>query len=416
MSKKENIITVLNLSIMIKNALVANFSSELMVTGEISNMVMSKGNTYLTLKDNESSISVTAWNTKFQNIKDGDSVIINGKISCYVKSGKYQLIASKIVKIGIGHLHEMLEENKKLFLEKGYFKKSQESLPLPDIIKSIGILTASRGAALQDILYVLKNNGFYGKVYIKNCSVQGESCPKSVSDGISFFNDFNKTQNIDTLIVSRGGGSFEDLMGYSSKEIVKSLYKTRIYTISAIGHEVDTMLSDYSANYRAPTPSVAAEMVSTVQKKKKEELMNNLECLQMLKVKITNKLENYKESLKSSLKMLNINNPSNYLTNEITKFERTKYDFYDLVKNVIDKHKNQLEKYDTKNESFNPKKTFANGYVAIVDEQNNLVNTLESLNNINLKQKLKIIFTDGEIDIPITIIKQGTQTTQTKKK
>jgi exodeoxyribonuclease VII large subunit len=406
MSKKENFITVSDLNNIIRDTLVEKFSSQLKVKGELSNIKISGQHTYLTLKDSNSSINVVAWNTKFQNINNGDDVMVTGKIACYVKGGTYQLSVSKIDKIGIGHLHEILEENKKLFLEKGYFTKSQVCLPLPDIVKSIGILTASEGAALHDILYVLKKNMFHGKVYIKNCSVQGQLCPQSVSNGITFFNNLNKKNHVDILIVSRGGGSFEDLIGYSSKEIVKAIYKTSIYTISAVGHEVDTMLSDFSADYRAPTPSIAAEVVSCTQKKRKEELGNNLAYIQTLKIQIINKLENYKESLKSSSKILNTLNPENYLINELNKFERIRYDFHNTINNVIEKHKNELEKNSTKNESFNPAQTFENGYVAIVDEQNNLINTLNMFNeHMATKQKLKIVFIDGEIDIPINLIK-----------
>lgn len=398
MSKKDNFITVNQLNTTIKDTLTAQFNNQLKVKGELSNIKGSGLHTYLTLKDSESSISVVAWNTKFTNLNNGDDVMVTGKIACFIKGGSYQLSASKIERIGIGHLHEVLEQNKKIFLEKGYFTKSQLFVPLPNTIKSIGILTAKEGAALHDILYVLKNNMFHGKVFIKNCSVQGQLCPQSVSEGIAYFNDLNKTNPINILIVSRGGGSFEDLIGYSSKEIVRAIHKTSIYTISAVGHEVDTMLSDFSANYRAPTPSVAAEVVSSIQKKKREELLHNLEQVQTLKLQIKNKIASFKELIKSSLNLLQTVNPLNYLTNELNKLDTVKYNIQLIVKNSINKCKNEIEKYEAKNLSFSPAQTFENGYVAIIDEQNNLINSLELFNKS--KQKLKIVFIDGEIELP----------------
>lgn len=399
MSKKENFITVADLNTLIKDTLLSKFTVQLNVKGELSNIKISGPHTYLTLKDSESSINVVMWNSKLSNIKNGDDVMVTGKIACFVKGGTYQLSASKIEKIGIGHLHEILEQNKKIFTEKGYFIKSIKQQSLPNTINSIGILTASEGAALQDILYVLKNNMFYGKVYVKNCSVQGQLCPQSVSDGVVFFNNLNKQNHVDVLIVSRGGGSFEDLIGYSSKEIVKAIYKTNIYTISAVGHEVDTMLSDFSANYRAPTPSVAGEVVSNIQRKKREEHANNLEYIKILQMHIKNRFENQNQLLESYLKILNTINPINYLTNEMSKFDRIKNDLYNLIKNKIEKTKNELEGYSNKNESFDPNQVFKNGYVAIINENNNLINTKEMF--LKCKQKLKIVFVDGEVDIPL---------------
>lgn len=402
MSKKENFITVTDFNILVKDTLNAKFPLQFKIKGEISNIKLSGNHTYLTLKDDDSSINITAWNTKFPNIKNGDDVIVTGKISFYLKGGSYQINATKIERIGIGHLHEILEENKKIFETKGYFSKSQKLTPIPKSIKRIGILTASTGAALHDILYVLNQNMFSGEVYIKNCSVQGQNCPSSVSDGISYFEKLHKSKSFDILIITRGGGSFEDLIGYSSKEIVKAINKTNIYTISAVGHEVDTMLSDYAANYRAPTPSVAGEIVSNIEKKKKEQLFNNIEYMSLLKNQIKNKLLNFDETIKNYSKMLKQLDPQSYLTNELLKYSRLKEQFHSQILNKIDKYKNEINLYELKNEALNPKKTFTNGYVAIVDSHNNLINTLENFNkSIKLKQKLKIIFVDGEVELPL---------------
>lgn len=400
MSKKDNYISVSELNTTIKDILTTNLSQQLKIKGELSNIKYSGNHTYLTLKDDTSSISVTAWNTKFTNLNNGDDVMVIGKLSCFLKAGTYQINATKIERIGIGHLHEMMEENKKNFEEKGYFAKSINNNYFPNKINKIGILTASGGAALHDILYVLDKNAFCGKVYVKNCSVQGVNCPSSVKNGISFFNKLHETTHIDVLIIARGGGSFEDLVGYSSKEIVKSIYKTPIFTISAVGHEVDTMLSDYAANYRAPTPSVAGEIVSSLEKKKKDTLLTSIDRLLITKTQIKNKLLAFQETLKSQTKILKNMDPQSFIYNEINKFSKIKSDFKTTTKNCISKYFNKLEILNMQNELYNPRKTFENGFVAIIDENNNLINTLESYNKIKeQKQKLKIIFVDGEIEL-----------------
>ena len=269
MSKKDNSITVSELNTKIKDVIVENMSDIIRVKGEISNIKISNKNIYLALKDESSSISVIYWSgvdTLNDKVQNGDDVIVTGKINCFHKQGTYQIICSKIEKIGIGNLHEKYESLKKSFHQKGYFSKKRQ---IPNKINRIAILTSTEGAALQDVLYVLKSNSFSGEVVIKNCFVQGQNCPESIKSGIEYFNKLHKIKYFDILLITRGGGSFEDLMGYSSKEAVRAIYDSPIITISAVGHEVDCMLSDMAADYRAPTPSIAGEVISSIQKKKK---------------------------------------------------------------------------------------------------------------------------------------------------
>lgn len=406
MSKKEAYITVTELNNLVKDTLTNTFTTGIKLKGEISNIKTSGVNTYLTLKDEKSSINVVAWNSKFDNLKNGDDVIASGKLTCFTKSGSYQLTAIKIDRIGEGLLHETYEKNKKSFEKKGYFSKSQNIVPLPKQINRLAILTASEGAALQDILYVLKSNSFCGEILVKNCSVQGTQCPKSVSDGIEYFNELHKKKQIDALIIARGGGSFEDLIGYSSKEIVKAIHKTNIYTISAIGHEIDNMLSDFSANVRVPTPSVAGEIISSSKKKEREIMKSNIENMFRLKHHIKNVLISYVQKLEVSKKMLDSINPISFINNETDKLLRTKLYIQNKVLTNINNLTGTIEKYKIKNDSYDPSKIFENGYVAIVDENNNLINrSSEFQDKIRSKQKLKIVFVDGEFDLPIKVNK-----------
>jgi len=274
MSKKSDILSVSELNDKIKNTIEQNFQNTLKVKGEISSLKISGKHCYFVMKDSASSINMIMWNY-VMDLKQGDDVVVTGKMNCFQKNGTYNVSAFKIEKIGIGNIYEEFEINKKKFESKGYFAKSMNPIEVPKVISRIGILTASEGAAIQDVLYVLKNNGYHGDIYIKNCNVQGTLCPDSVKQGIKYFNKLHKKKQLDVLLITRGGGSFEDLSGYSHKKIVKEIYKTKIYTISAIGHEVDTMLSDYASNYRSPTPSIAGEVISESYKTKKESLHKN---------------------------------------------------------------------------------------------------------------------------------------------
>jgi exodeoxyribonuclease VII large subunit len=259
-------------------------------------------------------------------------------------------------------------------------------------------LTSTEGAALQDILYVLKKNYFCGEVLIKNCSVQGMHCPKSVSEGINYFNKIHEKKYVDVLIIARGGGSFEDLIGYSSKEIVKSIYKSNIYIISAIGHEVDNMLSDFSANLRAPTPSIAGELLSASKKKEIDLISTGKDNLAIIKMKINNILSSYKEKINSSKKILNAFNPTSFINLEKDKLLKIKINIFNKIKSNLFNIITKIEKYTAKNNSYSPNKIFENGYVAIVDKNNNLINKLD---NFKQCKKLKIIFIDGEFELNI---------------
>lgn len=401
MSKKENFITVSNLNEKIRGLISKEFDGQIKVKGEISNVKISNGNTFLTLKDEESSINVVSWRNEIKNVKNGDDVIVTGTITCYPKQGSYQITTYKIDRIGIGNLHEKLEKNKKTFDEKGYFSKSKEKIVLPTKINRIGILTAKEGAAIQDILYQLKANSFTGEVYVKNCHVQGQICPQSICNGIEYFNKLNKTKPIDILLVTRGGGSFEDLMGYSSREVVKAIHETPIYTISAVGHEIDTMLSDYSANYRAPTPSIAGEVISSSQKKKKDMLDKQIEKLANIKYYMMHRISSLRTKMDNNYNLLKAINPIHFIDLELEQFENIrKVVNSKIIKNLEDKV-GTIQKFKNQNETYNPAQIFKNGYVAIIDDENNLISNTAKFNDmVKNKKKLKIVFSDGEIDLP----------------
>lgn len=401
MSQKENIISVNQLNDIIKQIITDKLSSVIKVKGEISNMKLSNNNVYFTLKDDISSISAVLWsrlNTdKADKFKNGDDVIVTGKITCYTKQGNYQITASKIERIGIGNLHEQYEKLKNDYQKSGYFSKKRE---FPKYVNRIGILTSSDGAALQDVLYVLNSNKFYGDIYIKNCFVQGNLCPKSVKDGIEYFNKLNNESTIDLLLITRGGGSFEDLMGYSSEEIVKSIYNSNIFTISAVGHEIDWMLSDLAADCRAPTPSIAGEMISTVQKRKRDMLTDINSKLEKFRMLIDNKINNYVDKILSSKNMLNVLNPANCIDKELDKIRKCREIYTNKIYSRIDQLLESCINLKRTNDKYSSDKTFEKGYVAIIDDENNLISDKKTFKNmIKKKQKLKIIFVDGEYDI-----------------
>ena len=257
-----NDLTVSELTELIKNTLKMEIDKNLSVIGEISNLKSSKDNIFFTLKDDDATMSVVFWGnnnkkTKFEDLKNGKKVRIFGSLTVFSKSGTYILTAYKIELLGIGDLHQQYIDTKDAYAAKGYFDESIKK-PLPQNINKIGIATALGGAALQDFIHVLNKNGYYGELYVKNCIVQGKECPLSITNGIK---ELDK-MSLNVIVVSRGGGSFEDLYGFSNPQILEAIYNAQTCIISAVGHEIDNMLSDYVADIRAATPSIAGEYVS----------------------------------------------------------------------------------------------------------------------------------------------------------
>ena len=214
---------------------------------------------FLTIKDQCASLSAVCWNftNRFNiDVTNGKKIILKGYIDIN-KNSNIQIIINNFQQIDdMGDIYKEYIKLKEYFENKGYFNDNHKK-KLPQYIKSIGIATALDGAALQDILYVLRNKGFVGTVHIKACSVQGTKCELSIKQGIEFLDNLN----LDVIIVTRGGGSYEDLYGFSKKKVIEAIYNAKTCIISAVGHEVDSMLSDFVADIRAPTPSIAAEII-----------------------------------------------------------------------------------------------------------------------------------------------------------
>jgi exodeoxyribonuclease VII large subunit len=392
--EKKNALSVSEINDFVKSIATTYLGNKIFVKGTISNVQKKGGNMFFSLKDNESNISAVYWKYGSNNFNNDDVVIIEGKITFYTKQGTYQITVSNIEKSEEENIESKYNKMKDEFEKKSYFSKKRE---FPVKIKNIGILTSIEGAALHDILYVLNNNNFCGNIYVKNCLAQGLGCPKSVKEGIEFFNKLNDTYPIDILVITRGGGSIDDLMGYSSEEVVKAIYDTNLFTISAIGHEIDTMLSDYAADYRAPTPSIAGEIITKYQKKEDEKLIKIMELVKTIEYSIVNKINNYKSQIEKYTNIYRIKSPENILNSHHENLDKIRKKIRDKIYYNIHNNNHELDKLKIKNNIHNTTKILKTGYVIITDTNDNLVENLSDFKNkIKEKNDLKIMFNDGE--------------------
>lgn len=274
-AKKEVIYSVSEVTRKIKGLLEEGFSA-VWIEGEISNFTLhSSGHMYFSLKDSDSVLSAVMFrNTnkalKFEP-KSGMQVVCLGRLSVYEKRGQYQLYVEKMEPKGIGALQLAFEQLKERLAKEGLFDQKHKR-PLPFLPQRIGIVTSPTGAAIRDILKVLNRRFANLEIILHPARVQGEGAALEIARAIEAFGRYGK---VDVLIVGRGGGSLEDLWAFNEEIVARAIYNCPIPVISAVGHEIDYTIADFTADLRAPTPSAAAEQVIT----QKQEMLDNIERL-----------------------------------------------------------------------------------------------------------------------------------------
>lgn len=231
------------------------------IKGEISNFKLHySGHMYLTLKDEGAVLRAVMFRSSGARLKfrpdNGMKILARGRISVYERDGQYQLYIEEMILDGVGDLHVAYEQLLEKLRTEGLFDESRKKT-IPRFPKRIGVITSSTGAAIKDILNVLKRRFKLSEVVIFPVLVQGEGASRQISEAIKYFNE---TDGADVLIVGRGGGSIEDLWAFNEELTVRSVAGSRIPVISAVGHETDFTLCDFAADLRAPTPSAAAEL------------------------------------------------------------------------------------------------------------------------------------------------------------
>ncbi len=230
------------------------------VRGEVSNCKYhSSGHIYFTLKDTSGTLSCVMFAGRRRGLsftmREGDQVIVTGSVDVYERDGRYQLYADRIIRDGVGLLNERYEALKKDLEERGMFDE-QYKQPIPRFIRTLGVVTAPTGAAVRDIINIATRRNPYVEIILYPAQVQGEGAAESIVRGIHALERIG----VDTMIIGRGGGSIEDLWAFNEEIVAQAVFDCSIPIISAVGHETDTVISDYVADRRAPTPSAAAEL------------------------------------------------------------------------------------------------------------------------------------------------------------
>lgn len=258
-------LTVRQLNMYVKSVLDGDRNlKQLVVRGEISNYNrnVKSGHAYFTLKDADAAVRVVMFQSYISQVRfeprDGLEVYLSGRVTLYEKDGQYQLYAEQMTPVGVGGEYLRFLQLKEKLEKEGLFD-AQHKKNLPRYPQKIGLATSRTGAAVHDLCSIIARRYPVADILIYPCLVQGTECAASVIKAIDFFNE---QCNVDVIVVARGGGSYEDLAGFNDEELARTVYRSDIPVVSAVGHEVDYTILDFVADLRAATPSAAAELIT----------------------------------------------------------------------------------------------------------------------------------------------------------
>ena len=392
-------LTVTEVNEYLKKTIDNNFIlNNILLKGEVSNFKLhSKGHMYFSLKDKESKINCIMFKSDAVNLdfipEDGINVEVKGRISLYIKDGSLRLYCSTMKKAGIGELFEEFNKLKEKLDKEGLFD-SFFKRKIPSYPKRIGVVTSPTGAAIRDIVTVIKRRNRGIDIILYPALVQGVDAPKTIIDGINYF---NKKASVDVIIVGRGGGSIEELWAFNDKDLAYEIFNSKIPVISAVGHEIDFSISDYVSDLRAATPSAAGEIVSP----STDEIINKLNHYkEVLDKEIINTINSEKEKLNNLGKILKSNSPLKLLDDRKNNLDYLNYRMNTKIKDLIENNKMEINRLNHVLMTLNPLNTLSRGYSIVLGEDNNILN---SVNELRKQNNITIFMKDGNITMDIKV-------------
>ena len=379
-------LTVSELTTSIKSVFNKSFDKNITVIGEIANFKINGNNTWFDLKDDMAQIKAVMFDNQLNTYSNGKNVKVTGSLSVFPKQGTYNFLVKKIELIGTGNLFNTYISLKEHYEKLGYFDEKNKK-QLKSTINTIGLITSKDGAAIQDFIHVLNSNNYLGTIYVKHTIVQGKDCPKSVVNSLLELDKLN----LDVIVITRGGGSFDDLFGFSDALVIETIHNMKSVVISAIGHDIDNMLSDFVADVRAATPTSAGNLLAG--KSSISILDEMIELENTLKYKIMNKIKICENELKM-------------IENVVTPLDKIMDNMLDDVNKLCDKLnfkiQNKILGHSTKLNNLIITK--CENHV-ILDKNSNIIDNIEKFNNIKNKDKLTIRFVNGSVTFSINDIK-----------
>lgn len=384
----------------IKNMFAQDFMlHHISIKGEVSNCKYhSSGHIYFTMKDADGTINAIMFagsrreGLKFP-MKEGDRVVVTGSVEVYERDGRYQIYARTIERDGEGNLYLKFEALKRELEEMGMFAEEYKQ-PIPKYAKTVGIVTAETGAAIQDIRNIAGRRNPYVQLILCPALVQGEGAAASIVHGIHALEQIG----VDVIIVGRGGGSIEDLWAFNEEMVARAIFDCRIPVISAVGHQTDFTIADYVADLRAPTPSAAAELAVFDYRQAMQELLGMRQQMDKeLRRKVT-VARNHLEHQRMRLHYLSPQQRMNENRRRVAEYEEK---LTGRMEELLRERRHRLALLAGTLESYSPVKKLSGGY-AFVEDGNH--QALRSIHQIRKKDTVQIHLLDGTLTAAVTEI------------
>ncbi len=386
------ILSVSELTNDIKQLLEGTFL-DIKIEGEVSNAKASiSGHIYFTLKDEFAQLSCVIWRSTAERmgleLNDGQQIIAGGDISVYPPHGRYQLVVRSVEQSGTGALLEAFEKLKIRLKEEGLFDV-EHKMPLPKFPQKIGVITSATGAAFHDICGTLQQRWPVARIFLHHSSVQGVNAAPGL---VAAINWFSQKQNIDILIVGRGGGSLEDLWPFNEETVARALFDCNIPTISAVGHEVDFSISDFVADARAATPTQAAVIAAPDINEMRiyvDGLINELKKI------ITNRISNHENQIEQLLRSYALQALEEKITAKHERIKNLSERLHHRYKILMMSKKERLSSLMHKIKQNNPNAPLEKGYVRVEQGEE----WIKKANLFDCKETFEMIWEDERVRI-----------------
>ncbi len=367
--------------------------ADVRVAGEVSNLSRpASGHLYFTLKDEGAQLRCVMWRSYAARLsrlpRNGDAVVARGRIDVYERDGIYQLYVEALVGQGIGDLNAEFERLKQKLQAEGLFDAARKR-PLPRFPRALGIVTSPTGAALQDILNVLRRRYPLLEVYLSPTLVQGEEAPEQIVRAIQRLNDAGCC---DVILVARGGGSLEELWAFNDERVVRAIAASPTPVVSGIGHEIDYTLADFAADVRAPTPSAAAEIITP----DVNDLRLQVDAMSLtLSEAMRARLTQARAGLSTLQRALRLLSPFNQLARQRERLDEARTRLVAALAHRLAVLRLRLDGLGARLEGVGPMATLARGYAIVRDADGR---TVRSVRAVQRGARIQITVADGSFD------------------
>jgi exodeoxyribonuclease VII large subunit len=396
MNNDMEILSVSELTRRVKRLLEGGFRS-IRLQGEVSNFKQHtpSGHMYFTLKDESSAISAVMWRSRVGSLtfvpEDGMKVVVSGRLAVYEVRGTYQIDVYSMQPLGLGELQVAFEKLKQRLASEGLFD-SEYKIPPPRFPESIGIVTSPSGAALHDLLTVLRRRQPGVAVVVRPVRVQGPGAARDIATAIDELNEFN---GVDVLILARGGGSLEDLWAFNEEIVARAIFRSRLPVISAVGHEIDFTIADFVADMRAPTPSAAAEMVVEDRASLLDIISSNWYTINE---NVLSVLKNRKDHIHHLLHSHAFHRPIDDLRQMSQRVDELERSIGVSLAHLVALQRANLQSLDRRIRSLDPDAVLRRGYVMVSRD----AHIIDSSKKLHQGDRIALRFHDGTIPSTVT--------------